>query len=45
MKMLGDNETNFTLTKDPKSQNQIKHIDIMYHYIHGLVEDKELAIE
>lgn len=42
--MLRDNEISLTLTKDPKSQNQIKHINIIYYYIQRLVDDGELAI-
>ena len=45
MKMLGDNETSLTLTKDLESQNQTKHIDVMHHHVYGLVEDGKLAIE
>lgn len=30
---------------DLKSQNLMKHIDVMYHYIRGLMEDRELAIK
>ena len=45
MKMLGDNETSLTLTKDPKSQNRTKQIDVMHHYMRSLVKDGELAVE
>lgn len=45
MKILGDNEINFTLTKNPESQNQTKYINVIYHHIRGLVEDGELEIE
>ena len=30
IKMLGNNETSLTLIRDPKSQNQTKHIDDMH---------------
>lgn len=43
--MLGDNETNLILTKDPKSQNRTKHINVIHYYICRLVENEELAIE
>ena len=43
--MLGDNETSLTLTKNPKSQNRTKHIDVMHYHVRGLVEDGELAID
>lgn len=45
IKMLGDNEINFILTKNPKSQNQIKHIDVMHQHMHELMQDGELIIE
>lgn len=45
IKMLSDNETSVILTKDPKSQNQTKHIDMIHHHVRGLVEDGELAID
>lgn len=43
--MLDDNEMSLTLTRDSKSQNQTKHIDVMYQHICGLGEDRKLAIE
>lgn len=45
MKMLDDNKTSLTLTKDPESQNCNKHIDVMHHHIQELVEKRELRIE
>lgn len=45
IEMLGDNKTSFTLTKDPESQNYKKYIDVMYHYVRRLVEDRELGIK
>ena len=45
MEILGDNETSFTLTNDLESKNPTKHINIIYHYVRGLVEDRELGIE
>lgn len=45
MEMLSNNKTSLILTKDPKSQNQIKYIDVIYHHLQGLVEDGELTIE
>ena len=45
MKMLGDNETSLTLTRDPESQNCTKHIDVIYYHVHGLVEDGEISIK
>ena len=45
MKMLGDNETSLTLTRDPESQNRTKHIDVIHNHVRGLVEDREISIE
>lgn len=42
--MLNNNKINLILIKDSKSQNQIKHINIIHHYICKLVKDKKLAI-
>ena len=42
--MLDDNETSLTLMKDSKSQNHIKHINIMYHHVYRLVENGEILI-
>ena len=43
--MLDNNETSFTLTKNPKSQNRTKHINVIYHHIQRLVKDGELGIK
>lgn len=45
MEMLKDNKTSLTLTKDLKSQNCIKHIDMIHNYIQRLVKNKKLEIE
>ena len=45
MEMLGDNKTSLTLTRDPESQNRTKHINVIYHHIQELMENRELAIE
>lgn len=44
MKILGDNKINSILMGDLESQNQTKHIDVMYHHIHRLVEEGKLTI-
>lgn len=44
MNILGDNKTSFILTKVPKSQNQIKHFNIIYHHIRKQIEDKKLLV-
>lgn len=33
IKILKNNKTSFTLIKNLKSQNQIKYIDMIHHYI------------
>ena len=43
--MLGDNETNFMLARDPESQNCTKDIDVIHYYVQELVENGELAIK
>lgn len=45
MNMFGDNKTSFMLIKNLESQNCTKHINIIYHHIPGLVEDRQLGIE
>lgn len=42
--MLSNNKTSLTLAKNSKSQNQTKHINVMYYYIYKLIKDKKLAI-
>ena len=38
MKIFSDNKTSHTLTKNPESQNCIKHINVMHYYMQGLIE-------
>ena len=45
IKMLGNNEISFILTRDPESQNRTKHINVIHHHIRGLVEDGEILIK
>lgn len=45
MKMFEDNKTSFTLTKDPKSQNTMRHINVIYHHIGQSVDDEELGVK
>lgn len=33
IKMLGDNEMSFMLTKDPESQNHVNYIHVIHHHI------------
>lgn len=43
--MFGDIETSLTLMTDLESQNLIKHINVIYNHIWGLVDNGELVIE
>lgn len=43
--MFGNNKTSLTLTKNLESQNCTKQIDVIYHYVYGLVEDGEILIK
>ena len=40
----GDNEMSITLIKNAESQHRTKHIDVQYHYIRELIDEKELTI-
>lgn len=42
--MLNNNEISLTLTKNLKSQNQTKYINILDHHICKLIEIKKLTI-
>lgn len=43
--LLGDNKSSISPTQDPESQHRTKHIDVIYHYICALVEEKELLVK
>ena len=43
--LFGDNKISITLTKNAKSQHQIKHIDIQHYYIRELVNKREFTIK
>ena len=46
MNHLGVNETSLTWTRDPKSQNHIKHINVVHHeHVQALGDDVELAVD
>lgn len=45
MEILSDNKMSFILTKDSKSQNCIKYIDIIYYHIQELITNGKLGIE
>jgi hypothetical protein len=40
-----DNQSCIALTKNPVKQTRTKHIDIRYHYIRDLVEQREIMLE
>ena len=44
MRMFDDSKISLTLIRDQKSQNQIKHINIIYYHMYTIEEDWELAI-
>lgn len=43
--MLSNNKASLTLIKDLKNQNYTQHIDVIYHHIRELTEDRKLAIK
>lgn len=45
MEILEDNKISLILSQDPKSQNYIKYINMIYHNIWELMDDGELEIE
>ena len=44
VKLLVDNQSAITLSKNPVHYNRTKHIDTPYHFIHECVEDKKIEI-
>lgn len=45
MKIFDNNKMSLILTRDPESQNHTEHINLMYHHVQRLVEDRELGIK
>ena len=45
IEMFDNNKTNFILTRNPKSQNRSKNIDVIHYHVQGLVEKKQLKIK
>ena len=43
--LFGDNKGSNALTRNPEHHHRTKHIDIQFHYIRQLVEDKAVDIE
>ena len=44
-KLLVDNQSAITLSKNPVHHNRTKHIDTRYHFVRQCVEDKKIEIE
>lgn len=45
IEFFGDNEMSIALIKNTESQHQTKYIDIQYHYIKELINEKKLIIK
>ena len=43
--LFGDNKGSNALTANPEHHSRTKHIDIKYHYIRQLVDDKDVSIQ
>ena len=43
--LFEDNKTSISLTKNMESQVRTKHIDIIHHYIWGLIEKEKICIK
>lgn len=39
-----ENESSISLAKNPEAQNRTKHIDVQYHYIREMINEKEMLI-
>ena len=44
VKLMVDNQSAITLSKNPVHHNRTKHIDTCYHFIRQYVEDKKIEI-
>lgn len=42
--MLGNNKISSILTKNPESQNKIKHIEVIYYHVKEFIKEGELAV-
>ena len=45
VKLLVDNQSAITLSKNPVHHSQTKHIDTRYHFVRQCVEDKKIEID
>ena len=43
--MFCDNTSAINISKNPVMHSKTKHIDIKYHFVRELVEDKEIILE
>ena len=44
VKLMVDNQSAITLSKNPVHHNRTKHIDTRYHFIQQCIEDKNIEI-
>ena len=44
VKLMVDNQSAITLSKNPVHHNRTKHIDMRYHFIRQCIEDKNIEI-
>jgi len=44
VKIYEDNQSCIALAKNPERHSRAKHIDIKYHFVRELVEDKQIAM-
>ena len=45
VKLLVDNQSTITLSKNPVHHNRTKHIDTRYHFVRQCVEEKKIEVE
>ena len=45
MTLFCDNMSAISISKNPIQHSRTKHIDIQYHFIHELVEEKVISLE
>src|SRR6202012_1228137 len=42
--LCGDNQGSIFLASNPVQEKWIKHIDIQYHYIHNVIQEKQVEL-
>lgn len=45
MSLFVDNKSAIDISKNPVQHSRTKHIDIRYHFIHQLVEEKVISLD